>query len=167
MWSCLKRPWSQLIHAKVVGYLLMFGPVQEVHGVIWSMEKVLDVWSYLILPKRSLRPLVHQNVLDILCLISETNPETFVMDQTHYWMFCTGSDIKDVLAWTKQDGCSGHDQVSADTNKVLFSCYTENKNFPDCFVDSLSGFKSFYFIWRHPVSAGTRAIFNASRKVFC
>lgn len=131
MWSCLKCPWSQLIHAKSCWIL----------AHVWSCPR--SPWSHLVHGKgpwclvifgpaqkvlKTFGP--HQNVLDILCLISETNPETFVMDQIHYWMFCTGSDIKDVLAWTKQDGCSGYDQVSADTNKVLFSCYTENKNFP-------------------------------------
>lgn len=150
---------------KVVGYLLMFGPVQEVHGVIWSMERS---WCLVIfvLPVLSLRPLVHTKMSLIFCA----------------WYL---RQIQKRLSWTRHTiGCFARDQISKmfwpgpnrmdvlDMTKCLltqirFSCYTENKNFPRiAFVDSL-GFKSFISFETHPVSVGTHAIFNASCKVFC
>ena len=106
--------------------LVLFGSVQNVHGVTWSMRK--GPWHLVILGPvqkvlKTFGP--HQNILDIFCC-----PEPFVMDPIHCRMFWTWSHIKDVLAWIRSlNGCSGHDQESADMNKVLFSCYTGNKSF--------------------------------------
>ena len=173
--------------ANVPWYLFMFGPVQKVHGdsrsspkcswywsclVLFKMsmeslgpcEKVLDIWSYLVLSKRSLRPLVHTKTSLI-----------FSAAQNH-------------LSWTWYTvGCFGHDHISRmfwpgsevltdvlDMTKSLliwirFSSLAtlETKVSLVCYVDGLSGFKSFYFIWLHQVSVGTYVIFNASCKVFC
>lgn len=139
MWSCLKRPWSQLIHAKSCGifgrvcfcpkcscrcfihgksslisghvrscpkspdsqasskyswYLVTFVSVQKVYGVIWSMEKVLDIWSYLVLSKRSLRPVVHTKMTLIFCA-------------WYLWQ------IQRHLSWTTHTiGCFAQDQIS-------------------------------------------------------
>ena len=147
VWFCPKSLWSHLVHGKGPWYLVIFGLVQ----------KVLKTFG------------PHQNDLDILCLISVTNPEACIMDQIHYWMFCSGSNIKDVLAWTKSL-LDVLDMTKGLLPWIRFSSLATLKTKISlvCFVDSrLSGFKSFYCIWLHPVSVGTYAIFNTSCKVFC
>ena len=75
-------------------YLVMFGSVQKVYGVIWSMEKVLGIWSYLVLSKRSLRPVVHTKMSLIFCV-------------WYLWQ------IQRHLSWTTHTiGCFAQDQIS-------------------------------------------------------
>ena len=153
---------------KVVGYLLMFGPVQEVHGVIWSMEKVLDVWSYLVLPKRSLRPLIHTKMSLIFCAWDLRQIQKH-LSRTRYTIGCFAQDQISKMFWPGPNRMDVLDMTKCLLTWIRFSSLATLKTKISlvCVVDSLLGFKSFYFIWRHPVSVGTHAVFNASCKVFC
>lgn len=93
VWSCPKSPDSQA-SSKYSWYLVTFVSVQKVYGVIWSMEKVLDIWSYLVLSKRSLRPVVHTKMSLIFCA-------------WYLWQ------IQRHLSWTTHTiGCFAQDQIS-------------------------------------------------------
>ena len=74
-----------------------FGPVQNVHKTFGPLQKVLDIWSYLVLSKMSMETFgPRQKIFDIWSC-----PKLFGMDQICSWLFWTGSNFKGLLAWTK------------------------------------------------------------------